>query len=265
MINVLVVGGHGKIGLRLLGLLAQRGDVARGLIRDPAHAEDLEAIGAYPVLDDLEAEGTDELAHAVEGADAVVFAAGAGPGSGGARKVTMDLGGALKTIAAAEHEGARRYVMVSAMGAASPPAGDDVFAVYLRAKAAADDALRASDLDWTVLRPGRLTDDPGADRVALAPRLHPGAIPRADVAAVLAEILHADATIGATLDLVAGPDSVAAAVAAKPDDAWRSPAERGASPKPAACPAQVWRLLTGLPRVKPLRTLAARRRTASAA
>lgn len=212
--RVAVAGGHGQIAMLLHPLLVARGDEVRALIRNPAHADDVTAAGAAPVVCDLEAAADDEVAAAIRGADAVVFAAGAGPGSGGARKVTMDLGGALKTIAAAEHEGARRYVMVSAMGAASPPAGDDVFAVYLRAKAAADDALRASDLDWTVLRPGRLTDDPGADRVALAPRLHPGAIPRADVAAVLAEILHADATIGATLDLVAGPDSVAAAVAA---------------------------------------------------
>src|SRR5919109_2387642 len=130
--DVLVAGGHGQIARRLLRLLAQRGHSARGLIRNPDHAADLEADGATPVLCDLE---HDDVRPHVGGADAIVFAAGAGPGSGAARKRTMDLGGALKCIDAAKATGIRRYVIVSAMGASDPPAqGGDSYGEYLRAK-----------------------------------------------------------------------------------------------------------------------------------
>ncbi len=209
--DVLVAGGHGQIALLLHPLLARRGDRARALIRDPAQAADVRAAGAEPVLGDLEA--SDDLAPLLAGADAVVFAAGAGPGSGAERKRTLDRDGAVELIAAAQGTGVDRYVMVSAMGAASPPQGDEVFAVYLRAKAEADAALAASGLDFTVIRPGRLTDDPPTGRVTVGPRLDRGAIPRADVAAVLAETLHTASTVGATFDLLGGPTPVTEALA----------------------------------------------------
>jgi uncharacterized protein YbjT (DUF2867 family) len=162
---------------------------------------------------DMEREN--DLAPYVEGADAVVFAAGAGPGSGAARKRTMDLGGALKLIDAARANGIRRYVIVSAMGAASPPSSgpDDVFGEYLRAKADADAAVAASGLDHTIVRPGGLTDDPGTGQVAVGASLPRGSIPRADVAAVLAETLLAPAAIRATFDLVSGSTPIPEAVA----------------------------------------------------
>ena len=116
--DVVVAGGHGKIALRLLRLLAEGGDRGRGLIRNPDHAADLEAAGAEPVVCDLEAE--DDVSGCVEGADALVFAAGAGPGSGAERKQTMDLGGAVKLIDAARAQGISRYVMVSSVGADHP-------------------------------------------------------------------------------------------------------------------------------------------------
>src|SRR3954452_9958151 len=194
--RVVVAGGHGQIGLQLLRALAARGDEAVGLIRRPEQAADLEAVGAQALVCDLEA--ADEVS--LEG-DAVVFAAGAGPGSGAERKWTMDYGGAVKLMRA----GVRRYVMVSAMGAADPPAeGGDVFGEYVRAKAKADQELAASGLDSTIVRPGRLTDGAPTGRVQVAERLERGEIPRADVAAVLAAVLDTPATIGRAFDLVGG-------------------------------------------------------------
>jgi len=211
--TVAIAGGHGKIALLLGQLLAERGDTVRGLIRDPDQEGDLRAVGIEPVVCDLEGDGY--VAAAVRGADAVVFAAGAGPGSGAARKATMDLGGAVKLIDAAEAEGVSRYLMVSAMGAADPPAegeGDDVFAAYLRAKAGADEALRASGLDYTIVRPGGLTDEPGTGLVSVAERLDRGQIPRADVAAVLLACLDAPATVGRTFDLISSKTPIATAL-----------------------------------------------------
>jgi len=185
------------------------------LIRNPDQESDLRAVGIEPVVCDLEGDG--DVAAAVRGADAVVFAAGAGPGSGAERKTTMDLEGATKLIEAARAEGVSRYLMISAMGAADPPAeggGDDVFTAYLRAKAGADEALRASGLDFTIVRPGGLTDDPGTGLVSVAARLDRGQIPRADVAAVFVACLDQPATIGKSFDLVGGETPIAAALTA---------------------------------------------------
>ena len=209
--DVLVVGGHGKIALRLLRLLAARGHRARGLIRKPEQAADLEAVGAVPVLGDLEAEPN--LEPYVEGADAVVFAAGAGPGSGPERKRTVDLGGATKLTDAAVATGVRRYVMVSSIGADRPAAGAHAMRPYLDAKAEADRYLAASGLDFTIVRPGSLTDDPGTGRVRLTTDLGGRAhVPRDDVAAVLADMLEAPNTIGVTAELFTGDVPIADAV-----------------------------------------------------
>jgi uncharacterized protein YbjT (DUF2867 family) len=211
--DVAIAGGHGKIALLLGRLLAERGDRVRGLIRKPAQARELEAAGMRPMLCDLESRDAD-VAAAVQGADAVVFAAGAGPGSGAERKRTVDLGGSLRLIEAAEADGIRRYLMVSAMGAAEPPLdGGEVYGEYLRAKAEADAALQRSDLDFTIVRPGGLTDEPPGGRVSLAPRLPRGQVSRADVAAVLAACVEAPNTFGKTFDLTAGETPVERAVA----------------------------------------------------
>ncbi|MCX9192839.1 NAD-dependent dehydratase [Carbonactinospora thermoautotrophica] len=219
--RVVIAGGHGQVALRLERLLAARGDEVAGLIRNPDHAGDLSAAGAEPVVCDLEAASVEEVVGHVSGADAVVFAAGAGPGSGAARKETVDRAAAVLLADAAERAGVRRYLMVSSMGAdAPPPEGtDEVFAAYLRAKAAADADLRRRDLDWTILRPGRLTNDPGTGRVRLAPKVEPGAVPRDDVAATLMALLDTPASAGLVLELVAGdtpiPEAVAAVTAAR--------------------------------------------------
>jgi uncharacterized protein YbjT (DUF2867 family) len=209
--TVAIAGGHGKIALILGRLLAERGDTVRGLIRNPDQEGDLRAAGIEPVLCDLEGDG--DVAAAVRGSDAVVFAAGAGPGSGDARKATMDLGGAVKLIEAAKAEGISRYLMVSAMGAATAPEdGSEGFGAYLLAKFEADEALRASGLDYTIVRPGGLTDDPGTGQVSIAERLDRGQIPRADVAAVFVACLDDPRTIGKSFDLIAGTTPIPAAL-----------------------------------------------------
>jgi nucleoside-diphosphate-sugar epimerase len=188
-VNVAIAGAHGKIALRLARLLVAGGDRVTGLIRNPDHAGEVSQAGASPVICDLEQATVEEIATAVEGADAVVFAAGAGAGSGADRKLTMDRDGAIKLLRAATAAGAARYLMVSAVGAEDPPGGDAVFEVYLRAKAEADEAVTASDRDWTIVRPGGLTDDPGTGNVRIDPTPFRGTVPRDDVASVLARLL----------------------------------------------------------------------------
>lgn len=210
---VIVAGGHGKIGLRLLRLLAQGGHTGRGLIRNAAQAADLEDVGATAVVCDMEAE--DDPSSYVEGADAIVFAAGAGPGSGAERKKTVDLGAAVKLIDAARATGVRRYVMVSAIGAPRMADRPGDMQPYFQAKAQADAALEGSGLDHTIVRPGGLTDEPGTGHVNAAPELERGGqIPRDDVAAVLLAVLNAPNTVGKAFDLVDGSVPIEAAVRA---------------------------------------------------
>jgi uncharacterized protein YbjT (DUF2867 family) len=214
-VDVAIAGGHGKVALRLARLLAARGDRVRSLIRNPDHAGDVEATGAEAVLCDLEAVDAEGLAEQVAGADAVVFAAGAGPGSGAERKRTVDLGAAVKLVGAAERAGTGRYVMVSSIGAHDPEAGPEPMRPYLRAKAEADAALAASGLDFTIVRPGSLTDDPATGRVELSTELgRRGPIPRDDVAAVLAACLDVPETIGLTFEAFAGDREIELALRA---------------------------------------------------
>ncbi|MGX8906785.1 NAD(P)H-binding protein [Streptomyces netropsis] len=215
--RIVIAGGHGQIALRLERLLAGRGDEVAGVIRKPGQAGALLAAGAEPVVCDLESATVEELVRHLEGADAAVFAAGAGPGSGIERKDTVDRAAASLFADAAEAAGVRRYVIVSSMGAdREPPADTDpVFAAYLRAKGAADDDVRSrAGLDWTVLRPGRLTDDPGTGRVTLAESTGRGEVTRDDVAAVLATLLAEPDTAGRTLELIGGDIPVEQAVKA---------------------------------------------------
>jgi uncharacterized protein YbjT (DUF2867 family) len=184
--RVVIAGAHGKIAMRLARTLVARGDTVIGLIRNPDQADDVAATGAEPVLCDLEQATVPEIAAAAAGADAAVFAAGAGPGSGAARKMTMDRDGAIKLLEAT----AGQYVIVSSVGAENPPDDDDVFSVYLRAKAEADAAVQASGRDWTVIRPGALTDDPPTGRVRIDATPFRGQVPRDDVAEVLAAVLR---------------------------------------------------------------------------
>jgi nucleoside-diphosphate-sugar epimerase len=209
---VAIAGAHGNIAMRLTSLLVAGGDTVIGLIRSPAHAEEVARLGASPVVCDLEHATTQEVADAIPGADAAVFAAGAGPGSGAARKLTMDRDGAVKLLGAATAVNAPRYLIISAVGAENPRGGDDVYSVYLRAKAEADNAVRASDREWTVVRPGRLTDDPGIGQVRIEVTPFGGSIPRDDVAAVLARLTHDPRGARRVLYVNGGPDPIDSAL-----------------------------------------------------
>ncbi len=211
--RIVIAGGHGQIALRLERLLAARGDEVAGVIRKAEQADDLREAGAEPVVLDLESASVDEVAERLRGADAAVFAAGAGPGSGVARKETVDKAAAILFADAAVEAGVRRFVVVSSMGADPRHEGDEVFDAYLRAKGEADAYVRGlNTLDWTILRPGRLTDDAGTGLVRLEAHTGRGPIPRDDVAAVLAELVDTPATAGLTLELISGPAPVPVAV-----------------------------------------------------
>jgi uncharacterized protein YbjT (DUF2867 family) len=212
VVNVVIVGGHGKIAMRLAKILAERGDSPRGIIRKTEQADDLEKIGAEPIV--LDIENVDDIDDAFAGSDAVVFAAGAGPGSGPARKLTVDYGGAVKSAQAAIAMEIRRFVIVSAIGANHPERWSDDMKPYYEAKADADKFVAESGLDYTIVRPGGLTDDPGTGKVSVAEQLETGgSVTRDDVALVLAECLTADNTIGKAFDLLNGEIPVAEAIA----------------------------------------------------
>ncbi len=219
--RILLAGAHGQVARRLGRLLSARGDTVVGLVRNPDHAADLRSDGVQPAVLDLESASVDELADLARGADAVVFAAGAGPGSGEARKHTVDHGAAVLLADAAEKAGVRRYVLVSSMGVerareGTPQGVDPVMAIYLQAKLRAeDDVLPRQALATTILRPGGLTDDQGTGRVTLGHGIGYGSVPRDDVAAVLVALLDAGRD-GAVVELVSGETPIAEAVAALP-------------------------------------------------
>jgi uncharacterized protein YbjT (DUF2867 family) len=212
--RVVIAGGHGQIALRMAKLLSARGDEAVGLIRNPGHVDEVRAAGAEPVILDFEATDIGELTELLSGADAVVFAAGAGPGSTKARKDSVDRAASTLLADAAQAAGVRRYLQVSAMGLdrADDPDMDEVFGAYLRAKAAAERELAEHDLDWTILRPGRLTNDPGVNTVELGESVGYGEISRDDVAAVLVALLDNPSTSGRTYELVGGDTPIGEAL-----------------------------------------------------
>ncbi|WP_068273683.1 SDR family oxidoreductase [Aldersonia kunmingensis] len=218
MSRIVIAGGHGQIARHLIRLLADRGDEAIGLIRNPDHGDEVARWGGQPRVLDLEQVGLDEVTPAVTGADAVVFAAGAGPGSGPARKDTVDRAASVLLADAAEQTHVRRFIQISAFGAGEEPDEqlDETWQAYVRAKTAAEEDLRRrSGLDSTILRPGRLIDDEPTGRVALTePPLERGNVTRADVAAVIVALLDAPASVGKTLVLTSGDTTIADAVAA---------------------------------------------------
>ncbi|AXO24440.1 MULTISPECIES: SDR family oxidoreductase [Mycobacterium avium complex (MAC)] len=212
MARVVIVGGHGKVALQLSAILTQRGDAVTSLFRNPDHADDVAATGAKPVVADIERLDTDALAGLLAGHDAVVFSAGAGGGNP-ARTYAVDRDAAIRVVDAAARSGVKRFVMVSYFGA-GPDHGvpqDDPFFPYAESKAAADAHLRASDLDWTILGPGRLTLDPPTGRIAVG--RGKGEVSRADVASVAAAALADDSTIRRTIDFNNGDVPIAVALA----------------------------------------------------
>ncbi|HWI70485.1 MAG TPA: SDR family oxidoreductase [Baekduia sp.] len=212
--DIVIAGGHGQIALQLERLLSDEGHAVRGLIRNPSHAPDLEEAGATAVVADLEALDVDALAPLVGRADAIVFAAGAGPGSGPQRKWTLDYAGAVKLMEVARRNGIDRYIIVSSTGADPEAEDDGGFGTYLRAKGQADQKLAESGLSYTIVRPGGLTNDPPTGAVEINFGDARGTIPRADVAAVLAECLDTPGTTGKTFAVNSGDTAIPEAMAA---------------------------------------------------
>jgi len=213
--RVVIAGGHGQIALLLERRLAAAGHAAIGLIRNPDHEADVVATGGEAALLDLESSSVAHVATRLAGADAVVFAAGAGPGSTAERKLTVDRDGATTLADAAAIAGVRRYVMVSAMGADDfDPDSSEIFQIYLRAKSDADAALRATDLDWTIVRPGGLTNDLATGSVQVAQSTGRGTIPRDDVAAVLLACLESPSSVGKQFEVISGDTRIRAAISA---------------------------------------------------
>lgn len=215
MTRIVIVGGHGKIARLLIPLLVDRGHQPVALIRNPDHAAELEGLGAEVVQLDIESAGVDAFAEAFSGADAVVFAAGGGADGNIERKKTVDLGGSLKSIAGAETAGVPRFVQISAMGVDEPVPADaePSWLAYVEAKRDADVALRTSDLDWTIIRPGGLTDDAPTGSVTIGEKVDRGQIPRADVAAVIAAALVDRSTYRQQWELISGPTPIPDALA----------------------------------------------------
>jgi len=219
--RIAIAGAHGQVARRLGRLLSGRGDTVVGIVRNPAHGADLVGDGVEPAILDLETASVDQVAEVVTGADAVVFAAGAGPGSGTERKHAVDRGATVLLADAAERAGVRTYLLLSSMGVeqarkGTPRGMDPVFAVYLQAKLRAEDEiLPRPGLDTTIVRPGRLTDDPGTGRITLGHGIEFGDVPRDDVAAVLAEILRAG-KVNDVVEVVGGPTPLEEAVAGLP-------------------------------------------------
>jgi len=209
--KISIVGAHGKVAMHLHPILKEKGHSVRGLIRKNEQKQDLIDAGAEPVLCDVEKEA--DISDAIGMVDAVVFAAGAGPGSGHERKWSVDYGGAMKLIDAAKKNGIERFVLISAMKVEEPK-GSETFREYQKAKSEADEALRKSLLNYTIIRPGKLTNEKGSGRVSLAQELPGGEIPREDVARVVAAILEHPETIGMQLDLTSGDQPIEEAIKA---------------------------------------------------
>jgi uncharacterized protein YbjT (DUF2867 family) len=210
MTRIAIVGGHGQVALHLLHVLRRSDHTPVALVRKEEYRAELEDRGAEVRLLDIERQGASDFAASFEGCEAVVFAAGGGPDGNIERKRTVDLEGSLKSIEGARQAGITRFVQVSAIGVDDPLPADtgDVWKAYVEAKRDADAALRDSGLDWTILRPGRLTDDPATGLVSLGADVTRGDVTRADVAAVVAAVLDADGTIGKQWNLVNGETPV---------------------------------------------------------
>lgn len=208
--HVVIAGGHGKIALLLARSLRASGATVASLIRNPDHADDVRDAGAEPISLDLEHASATDVATALRGADAAVFAAGAGPNSGPERKWTVDRDAAVLLADAAAEAGVPRLVVVSAMGADEfDAASDDVFQIYLRAKSEADAYVRESGLEWTIVRPGGLTDHAPTGAVTVGSRIEGGSIPRADVADLIATLLDTGTGIRRQFEVTSGPTPIA--------------------------------------------------------
>jgi len=205
--SVLIAGAHGQVGQHVTELLGASDRTARAMVRDESQTDEMAELGGEPVVADL----TGDVDHAVEGCDAIVFAAG----SGGEDVYGVDRDGAIGLIdAASAAAGVDRFVMLSSMGADDPESGPEALRDYLIAKAEADEYLRNSGLDYTIVRPGELTNEPGTGEIRAGEGLDPGdgAIPREDVARTLVAAIDFEPVFGETFEILSGEESIEAAL-----------------------------------------------------
>lgn len=213
--KVVIAGAAGKTARHLVKKLIRNGHEVRGLVRKEEQFPIVKEDGAQPVLVDLEKDDVGAVEAAAGGCEAIIFAAGAGPGSGVARKETMDYGGAVKLIEAAETSGVRRYVMLSAMRVDDWQSASEAMRPYLSAKARADERLCKSGLNYTIVRPGSLTNEAATGNIQAATSLEiSGEIPREDVAEVLAAALETENTYRKTFEILSGETPIPEALKA---------------------------------------------------
>ncbi len=207
--NVLVAGAHGKIGMQIVTLLLENDHHVTAMVKEQDQIEEMEKLGAKPVLANLETD----VAFATEGVNAIIFAAGSGPNTGPDKTITVDQDGAIKLIEACEKNAVERFVMLSAMGVDNPDEGPEKIQHYLKAKLKADERLKKSNLNYTIIRPGRLTNDEETGTIEASEHLTgAGEISRADVALILVEALNNENTYRKTIDVLNGDKQIAEAL-----------------------------------------------------
>jgi len=198
----LVIGANGQIGKKLIQRMLETGITVKAMIRGPAQAEAFEAMGTEVIIADLEAD----FSFAFEGCDSVIFTAGSGASTGFDKTLLIDLWAAIKAINYATEHDVRRFIMVSSRGAENPDKGPERIKPYLVAKHAADFVLLQSRLHYTILQPGRLTDDPGTNHIQTQRPENAAEqkISRDDVAESILYCLQHDHTIGSSIELFEG-------------------------------------------------------------
>lgn len=209
--NVLVVGANGNTGKQIVNLLLENDHEVRAMVRAPEQAEEFSKMGAKPVIADLE----QDVNFAVEGCDAVIFAAGSGPDTGEEKTLSVDRDGAIKLIKACEQNAVNRFVMLSSIGADNPEEGPSKLQTYLKAKADADEKLKKSNLNYTIIRPGRLSDNEMTGKISADKKLDKkeGEISRADVASTIVASLLNENTYRKTFEILSGEQSIGVALA----------------------------------------------------
>lgn len=200
--NILVAGAHGKTGLQIVEHLVEQDHNVRAMIRDESQSKQMEERGALPYIADLERD----VEFAVEGSDAVIFAAGSGPDTGEEKTWSIDRDGAIKLIDACERNGVERFVLLSSVGTDKPEEGPEKLRSYLKAKAESEERLRKSNLNFTIVRPGMLNDDPESGNIIAMERLDGkmGQVSRSDVALTIAKSVEQPSTFHKTFEMIGG-------------------------------------------------------------
>ncbi|WP_181347605.1 SDR family oxidoreductase [Thalassobacillus sp. CUG 92003] len=198
--EVLVAGANGKTGRLIVQNLEAAGHTAHAMVRKEEQKSEMEMMGANPILADLEGD----VGQAVKGKDAIIFAAGSGSSTGSDKTKSVDRDGAINLMQATENFGIKKFVMLSAMAADNPERGPEELKFYLQMKGEADEYLRGTELDYTIVRPGALTDEEPTDNIQVGKEVERGSVPRADVAKTMIQCLEEQSVFHKTFEMVSG-------------------------------------------------------------